>query len=206
MALQRAHFCRKVFSIIRQDKTRENVAKLQLVNIWQVENLTRELDFLLEWCMDRHASNDAGDDPHLSTSATPLILDLCSNLFPFPFTAESLNNDYGLVKTVRLLVHILDLGVVCYTCAHISNCLQDYLQIDSSAIDILAPFEEALISTDSLSITLQLCHFQCLDSFHQGKPAWVFASTSRPPQERLLLSARMQAIADIWGPLWKAKS
>jgi hypothetical protein len=108
----------------------------------------------------------------------------------------------NFITTLRLLVHILDLSVISYAGAHLNNFIEDYLELRNPRVDLLSPYDE----TSRDSVVLQRCSLQCLDSFHNGTPVWVFAPSTWEYKRPLCLSTNIETFADIWGPLWKEKS
>jgi hypothetical protein len=113
---------------------------------------------------------------------------------------------------LRMLVIMLDLAVVSYAGAHCSDLLSNYscssmgaLTLTDDEIVLLEPFKDCTEELKSTMVRFQRCKLQCLDGFFHGRGVWVFCPPKCKPAQPLYLSATIECLGDIWGPLWKLK-
>ncbi|CZR58627.1 uncharacterized protein PAC_08519 [Phialocephala subalpina] len=208
--LQQAGFCAGSFSIIVLDKTRYNVALLLPIENTDLIAFLFELEYILRdsasLVLNTAASETSLDlDRQFVLLSTPMIQQYCRTLLRIDQEDLPLSS-FGVVNVLRTLVLMLDLAVASYAGAHCSDTLSEFLSPADDVITLLQPFEDC---SDALkryySVELRRCKFQCLDSFHGGRGAWVFSSPGCQPSQPLYFSATIDGFSDIWGPLWKLK-
>ena len=112
----------------------------------------------------------------------------------------------------RSTAHFLDLAVLSYVGAHTENIGETYLQ---TPISSFTASEHSTPTGDQRDedcgsekyIYMKQRKLQCLDQFLRQKYVWVFhAGAAITSDQRLCLSTDADALADIWGPMWKTKS
>ena len=108
--------------------------------------------------------------------------------------AEKLSN----LNIWRSAVHILDFALLSYAGAHLEAFDEKYLG---------TRWETFEIASLSSFVVLRRRRLQCLDDFLGQRDVWVFHPYSLAPtsdeSSRLLLSTRIETMADVWGPMWK---
>jgi tetratricopeptide (TPR) repeat protein len=217
--LQLDGFCVQKFSVLVVDPSRYNVARLLPIEIGQILHLVHEVESVL-----RKVADFSKTTASVSTASTEELflqalgkqgdpfasVPLCKKfLINFGLTVEAPStSSFGTFRfqvplAIRLVVNTIDLAVLSYTGAHLGRFDQEYLGEDISVIDVLAPFTGG-DGPNIPSIKLRRCPLQCLGSFHDNQPVWVFSSNDWEPPGSLFLSTQVEDFADIWGPLWKA--
>ena len=100
-------------------------------------------------------------------------------------------------------VHLLDLALLSYAGAHLEAFDERYLGQKWHSLKLHGDWN----SFDSCGIVVQRRRLQCLDEFLGHRDVWVFHPRSLAPlsddSPRLLLSTRIETIANVWGPMWK---
>lgn len=128
--------------------------------------------------------------------------------------------EWQYIATIRLTVHLIDLGVMSYAGAHVNDFGKHCVLETPRIFNLLTPFSRGLYKADGIepylddtmadeeviAIQMQQCHLLCLDEFHDNQPVWVFSSPLWTPTAKLLLSTSLEPFADMWGPLWKAEN
>ena len=212
--LQHDGFCQQKFSMLTIDPYRPNVARLLPINVQHILQILMEIESLLSKVTD-----SARPTPPTTSSANMLFEKALGGqddlLLSVPCCTRFLTL-FGLVRAspsdpsielsipavLRLVVNTADLAVASYAGAHLSRFDEEYLGEDIAVIDVLSPFS-SLHKLQIPSIKLSRCQLQCLDSFHDNKPVWVFSSSDWESRGHLFLSTMVEDFADIWGPLWK---
>ena len=212
--LQLDAFCLQKLSMLVIDPCRQDVVRLLPIDIQQILHLLKEIDSVL-----RKVIKFVRGDPPLTSSAKVLLgqaLEEQDNLLlAVPCCTQFLTNlglvlvlssDTGVNRSIsavlRLTVHTADLAVVSYAGAHLSRFDEECLGEEIAAIDVLSTFP-SFDKSQIASIKLSRCQLQCLDSFHNSEPVWVFSSSDWESRGNLFLSTKVEEFADIWGPLWK---
>ena len=212
--LQLDGFCGQKFSMLMIDPCRHDVVRLLPLDIQQILQILMETDSVL-----RKAADSAGYAPPTTSSAQVLLeqaLEEPDNLLLSVPRCTAFLTTLGLdlaspadtsvnlsiLACMRLVVHTLDLAVASYAGAHLGRFDKEYPGEELDTLDILNPFTSRHISQVP-SIKLSRCQLQCLDSFHNSQPLWVFSSSDWKPRDQLFLSTKIEDFADIWGPLWK---
>lgn len=206
--LQLAGFCGTQFSIIIPDRSRQNVARLVMVDISQVVCVLKSLEL---WLQD-----SARKIPNINRASFAIVVtNLVVRMMPPNFgDCDSLREVFGELDTVLpdrkspltrvwLYVCMLDVGVVSYAGAHLSDIISEYYPHGESEV-YFRPVLLKLEVVDRPFVVLRRASLQCLDEFHDGKPVWVISAHDWSLSGSLYLSTTMFAFADIWGPLWKA--
>lgn len=212
--MQNDGFCLQKFSILTIDPYRNDVVRLLPIDIQQISQLLIEIESVLTKMV-----YSARSAPPISYSAR-LVLELALDepgdlLGSVPCCTEFLTTlglvlastlddsiNMPILAVLRLVVHTIDLAVASYAGTHLDRFDEVYLGEEIHAIDVLSPFP-SLHHLQVPSIKLSRCQLQCLDSFHDSKPVWVFSSSHWEPRGHLFLSTKVEDFADIWGPLWK---
>ena len=212
--LQIEGFCVQKFSMLMIDPCRDDVVRLLPIDFQQILQLLIETDSVL-----RKVAALAQRAP-LTTSLAQVLLEQASGeqenlLLSVPYCSTFLSTlglalaspadtstNPSILAVMRLVVHTLDLAVASYAGAHLSRFDEEYLGEEIDTLDVLRPFTSRH-NSQVPSIKLSRCQLQCLDSFHNSKPLWVFSSSNWIPRSHLFLSTKIEDFADIWGPLWK---
>ena len=212
--LQIEGFCGQKFSMLMIDPCRHDVVRLLPVDIQQILQLLMETDSVLRKVADfaRRAppttssaqvllENASGEQDNILLSV-PCCTTFLTTLGLALASPADTSINLSILAVMRLAVHTLDLAVASYAGAHLSRFDEEYLGEDIDTLDVLRPFTSRH-NSQVPSIKLSRCQLQCLDSFHNSKPLWVFSSTDWKPRGHLFLSTKIEDFADIWGPLWK---
>ena len=212
--LQLDGFCMQKFSMLTIDPCRHDVARLLPVDIQQVLQLLKEIELVLKkvanfaWRTQPATSSAEvfleqalGEQDNLLLSV-PCCTEFLTTLGLALTSPADPSFNLSIPAVMRLVVHTVDLAVASYAGAHLSRFDEEYLGEKIDALDVLSPFSSRHSSQVS-SIKLSRCQLQCLDSFHNSKPLWVFSWSEWKPRDRLFLSTKIEDFADIWGPLWK---
>ena len=212
--LQRERFCVLKFSMLMIDPCRHDVVRLLPIDIHQILQLLMETDSVLRRAADfaRHASPNTPstevlleqifEEPDNLLLAVPRCTTFLTTLGLALTSPTDTSINLSILACMRLVVHTLDLAVTSYAGAHLGRFDEEYLGEEMDTLDILSPFTSRH-SSQVPSIKLSRCHLQCLDSFHNSQPLWVFSSSDWKPRGHLFLSTKIEDFADIWGPLWK---
>ena len=212
--LQLDGFCVQKFSMLMIDPCRHDVARLLPIDIQQILQLLMETDSVLRRAAEfaRHAPSKNPPAQMLLEQAfkeqdNSLLSVPCCTTFlralglPLASPADTSIN-LSILACMTLVVHTLDLAVASYAGAHLSRFDEEYLGEEIDTLDIPSPFTSRH-SSQVPFMKLSRCQLQCLDSFHNSQPLWVFSSSDWKPRGHLFLSTKIEDFADIWGPLWK---
>ena len=212
--LQLDGFCMQKFSILTIDAHRHNVARLLPIDTQQLLQILEEIESVL-----KRIAGFARNAPFTTSSAKVLLaraleeqdnmllcVPCCTNFLDMLGLVLASPSDTktspSITTVLRLVVNTVDLAVVSYAGAHLSRFDEEFLGEDIVDLDVLGPFD-SLLKSQIPSIKLSRCHLQCLDSFHNSQPVWVFSLCDWKPRGHLFLSTKVEEFADIWGPLWK---
>ena len=212
--LQHDGFCQQKFSMLTIDPYRQNVARLLPIDVQHILQILREIESVL-----RKVADSARPTPPATSSAKMLFeqasgeqddlllsVPCCTRFLAIFGLVRASSSDPSIKLSIpavlRLVVNTVDLAVASYAGAHVSRFDEEYLGEDITVIDVLGPFT-SLRGLQIPSIKLSRCQLQCLDSFHNSKPVWVFSPSDWEPRGHLFLSTKVEDFADIWGPLWK---
>jgi hypothetical protein len=119
----------------------------------------------------------------------------CDNLYPKP--ASTLSDMY------RVTASVLDLGLVSYVGGHGSRFDKEYLQRDITSL--------GTNSSSALNFRCGLRQLACLNGFLNKRLVWVFRlsldeaqsfATEQSLKPKLSILTTIEALADIWGPVW----
>ena len=212
--LQHDGFCQQKFSMLTIDPYRQNVARLLPIDVQHILQILREIESVL-----RKVADSARPTPPATSSANMLFeqasgeqddlllsVPCCTRFLAIFWLVRASSSDPSIKLSIpavlRLVVNTVDLAVASYAGAHVSRFDEEYLEEDITVIDVLGPFT-SLRGLQIPSIKLSRCQLQCLDSFHNSKPVWVFSPSDWEPRGHLFLSTKVEDFADIWGPLWR---
>ena len=212
--LQLQGFCLQKFSILTIDPYRHDVSRLLPIDIQQILQVLKEIESVLRKIADfaRRAPTSTlsakvlfeqalgeRDDILLSVPCCTNFLSILGLVLATPFDTRT---HLSISAALRLVVNTIDLAVASYAGAHLSRFDKEYLGEDIAVIDVLGPFASLHTSHTPL-VKLSRCQLQCLDSFHNSQPVWIFSLSDWEPRGHLFLSTKVEDFADIWGPLWK---
>ena len=212
--LQHDGFCQQKFSMLTIDPDRQNVARLLPIDVQHILQILREIESVL-----RKVADSARPTPPAALSANMLFeqasgeqddlllsVPCCTRFLAIFGLGQASSSDPSIKLSIpavlRLVLNTVDLAVASYAGAHVSRFDEEYLEEDITVIDVLGPFT-SLRGLQIPSIKLSRCQLQCLDSFHNSKPVWVFSLSDWEPRGHLFLSTKVEDFADIWGPLWR---
>ena len=212
--LQLDGFCVLKFSMLMIDPCRHDVVRLLPIDIQQILQILMETDSVLRRAAEfaRHAPSDTSSAQALLEQALGEQDDLlpsvpCCTTFLTTLglalgSPADTSINLSILACMRLVVHTLDLAVASYAGAHLSRFDEEYLGKEIGKLDIPSPFTSRH-SSQVPCIKMSRCQLQCLDSFHNSQPLWVFSSSDWKPRGHLFLSTKIEDFADVWGPLWK---
>lgn len=111
------------------------------------------------------------------------------------------NNNHQILDLGRMLVYMLDLGLVCYAGSHASRFDVIYLDQDTDAV--------SLALDSGLSFHCSRRPLACLGGFLDSKSVWVFRiggdssnTTTVTSKSKLSILTDIGTLADVWGPVW----
>ena len=207
-------FCLQKFSLLTIDPYHNNVARLLPIDVLQILQQLKEVELVLRKIV--HFARKAPpitfsakvtveqvlEEPDNLLRSVPCCMDFLTTLGLVLASPSDDSINMPILAVLRLVVHTADLAVASYAGTHLDRFDEVYLGEKIHAIDVLSPFT-SLHNLQVPSIKLSRCQLQCLDSFHDSQPAWVFSSSHWEPRGHLFLSTKVEDFADIWGPLWK---
>lgn len=177
--LQKEGFCERVFTILVEDPSRQDVAKAVQVSLENIKTLVVSLCETSEW------------DVIVSAYVLPLIWKLQrrqkdENKRPVPQLAP-----HELLPSLRFLCKALSIGLVSFAGSDV--CRFDINLRDESVETIPVGF--------GLKFTLR--KLACLDEFIGG-PAWILGKhySTASPETGIKVSLTVQDFKQLWGPIW----
>ncbi|EON67648.1 hypothetical protein W97_06791 [Coniosporium apollinis CBS 100218] len=200
--LESRQFCTSFFSILveRSDGTVAEIVKIhRAVLVMLNEALEVAITVTREGMADPKSAHEALTD--CVGPAFQKFLDLLD--YPQLGTdALVINTTSEMLNLCRMVACILDLGLVCYVGSHGARFDKEHFQrnMDPLRFDL----------ENNFSFDCGLRDLACLNSFLDAKSVWVFrAGVNLPPnlpqdknQKKLSILITIDALADIWGPVW----
>ncbi|KAL1596648.1 hypothetical protein SLS60_009296 [Paraconiothyrium brasiliense] len=200
--LNARQFCSGFFSILfeRADGT---VAELVQVNIDPLNRLKEAMEvaidiaYALEPVDPVEAAEGVSQCLHPAIESVIAIFD-CSQLI-------HVVGDYSqLLDLCRMMVYMLDLGLVCYAGSHASRFDVIHLDQDTEFISVA--------QDSGLSFTCSIRPLACLGGFLDSKSVWVFRVAGlageffnvapSDTKAKLSILTQISTLADVWGPIW----
>ncbi|KAF4633390.1 hypothetical protein G7Y89_g4731 [Cudoniella acicularis] len=183
------------FSTLVHDRSRSNVANLLTIPFDRVGNLAEKFDETLDCIWKKIGSpwyRSRPKDPSLWAGEAGYHRKFLSFKCADILYSLGLFEPWDIYETWpprepwKCSVQVLDLAILSYSVVHTEL-------FDSP------PHDSGLVSMRRRSL-------KCLDKFLRGRQVWVLHRSSLPPHldEPLYLSTTIDALADIWGPLWKS--
>lgn len=143
-------------------------------------------------------------DACLKTQVVPAILSFIGLLGCAPLTSEQLglNSPSDILDTCRIIACLLDLGLICYVGSHGSRFDQVYFGHELKSLNIIAQ--------SKLQFDCSLQPLACLNGFLDAKSVWTFQwrvgveepLMPAPATKKLSILTTIDALSDIWGPVW----
>lgn len=210
--LRNADYCTSAFSILVRDPRRPVVIRLVELKLSSIEAMSTTLQQLMTrtwpFITERFslAVPSISDTPgrflpsalieELAPEEVNSIYLQCDNIrrLVMPGTQSELS----MLRMLWEAVHLIDLGVLSYSGAHLMDYAASDLQVPT-IINLMEPFP-GFTNDSTAPMYMQRCHLQCLDTFHDNNPVWVFGS-SIAAETQFLLSTPISLFADIWGPV-----
>ncbi|EMD64591.1 hypothetical protein COCSADRAFT_115413 [Bipolaris sorokiniana ND90Pr] len=193
--LKKQKFCSTFFSIL-VEQSQGAIAELVRVREEDLNNLLEGLEFALTFASNRERLLlEEGDDVVMQSLMAPAETMLTvlgsKELSPMVTTLEE------ALDLSRMLVYLLDLGMVFYVGSH------------TSTLDKLASDQEINgMGLDDQSVFNFTCRKQplaCLGGFLDDNSVWVFHFGSREvtsPNRKFAILTTIEVLADVWGPVW----
>jgi hypothetical protein len=131
--------------------------------------------------------------------------DSCSLLGSMGFKLpEERRSNASMLTIIRMTMILLDLVLVSYVGSHGSRFDLEIMGQNTEQIDVLGT------SNDTFSFRCGLQRLACLDGFLDSRPVWIFEFYSgdcipvsqKTLFDRMHLLTRIDAFADLWGPVW----
>jgi hypothetical protein len=117
---------------------------------------------------------------------------------------EERRSNASMLTIIRMTMIVLDLALVSYVGSHGSRFDLEIMGQSIEQIDVLGT------SDDTFSFRCRLRRLACLDGFLDSRLVWIFEFYSgnyipvfqRERFDGMLVLTRMDAFADLWGPVW----
>jgi hypothetical protein len=199
--LQESKFSKGFFSILLRRTTPTDT--IELVKIYP-SFLLSTIKESLEHLMAQILENVDYDEPKYLSN---MVEEPCSNLLNsmgFALPTETRTNQ-AILALLRTTMTMLDLALVSYVGSHGSRFDMDYVKKDVAHFDVLGASDKAF------SFRCGRQRLACLNGFLDSREVWVFecnpgnripTSVEKRKSNRMFLLTRMDAFADIWGPVW----
>lgn len=216
LRLQETGYCTSQISLlVLAGSDRSNVTKLVQVDIEEILNLRAAFGGLLSALISRMSlfGRDSQESIHAAIKQEDLhygVTVKCTEmLLKIGLSPYVLSNGEQHVLW-ECAVQTLELGVLSYAGAHIERFDQDLPEVNIDLFKIPRRFMyhdlvlRGMSPWDDHEIHFRRRRLQCLDKFLGEQQPWVFhRDFSTGGNQRLFLSASIQALTDLWGPSWK---
>lgn len=221
LSMKEVSHCRDFISVIAKDPTRPNVARLIPILCAEIFSLAQEFEDALEGLLSKSKTAGTLFTPDWSEAYKPIysktgaLIIKCGSILRTFFPDYDIERENS-VAIAHDAVHLLDVAVISYVGAHLSN--KDLFPSGMIAV----PF-----STGYMGFVFQQRSFKCLNGFLDGRRAWVCHKIhhdflgDRPDildpkiwdieqenmalQSVLYLATDAVTFADVWGPMWCEK-
>jgi hypothetical protein len=202
--LRRSKFCKDFFSILLRRTTPKETA--EIVKIYpstQLSSLKKSLEHIIAQILENIEHGAYGETQYLSK----MVGGPCSKLletmgFELPIETRTNQETMDLLQNTMTL---LDLALVSYVGSHGSRFDIEFINKDVAYFDVLGASDTAL------SFRCSRQRLACLNGFLNSREVWVFecyfgsrivTSVQKGKSSKLLLLTKMDAFADVWGPVW----
>ncbi|KAI9711488.1 MAG: hypothetical protein M1820_002051 [Bogoriella megaspora] len=197
--LRATRFCQDTVNVLVVSTSRPQVARLVDIQLTGILRLHKSFEKVV-----RKLAAQAG------SGGIQIDADLDSRIKNITHECTALLDKLGLPHassspgTWRKAVMVLDLAVVSYSGAHIERFDDKFLEEDLDFAKITTAWTYDRQCPEG--IMLRRRQLRCLDGF-LGQPVWVLQNqTLWRDSHELYLSASIDQFADIWGPVWSAKT
>ena len=197
--LRKAHYCTDSINVLALDPRRPRVANLVRIDVDRIIQLHQNFEHALEKMLTliRQPKADKLELQQLTeplSSACTLILD-----------SLGLPPGHNVAGKWRKAAIVLDLAVISYAGAHVERFDHRFLGEDLDLAKITSSWSFDTLCREG--IMLRRRSLRCLQPFLRGRQVWLLQSQSQWDDDgEMYLSTTMEEFADIWGPVWAAKS
>lgn len=199
--LEKSKFSKDFFSFLLRRTAPTNTA--EIVKIYTLSKLD-SIKVSLENVIAQLLKNIHIHDP--CQYVADFVEEPCSLLSYVGFKLpEQRRSNASMLTIIRMTMILLDLALVSYAGSHGSRFDHEYFGQSTKQIDVLGT------SDDTFSFRCSLQRLACLDGFLDSQLVWIFecysgncipVSIQKKSSDQMLLLTRMDAFADIWGPVW----
>ena len=211
--MRKCGFCTGFVNVLVMDFDRDDVVNLHRLDIESVQEL-----FDLSCSFLKLEAKPIVDIDHRRSELSGLsrkIVDCSENIgkllglkfSPFP---RPLHSPSDWISFVIAWANLMDLIVLLYCSAHLERFDQKYLQMDLEGLEI------RFVAQKIDEIVLKRRSLACLDKYLDNQKVWVLQEKGRLSRSvpsdhfiredtHLSVSAYVEDLADIWGPLWPVK-
>ncbi|KAF2759080.1 hypothetical protein EJ05DRAFT_332020 [Pseudovirgaria hyperparasitica] len=195
--MRRVGFCDESINYLTLDPSRDDVVRLITIHVETI----RSLHVALEHALDRIVSfMQKGADqwtPEIQGQLNQVTQAARALLQDCPVKQQSFS-ECTIWRTASILC---DLAVVSYSGAHVERFDTRHIQQDLDFAKITTAWTFATRSKAGL--VLRRRSLRCLGEFLAHQKVWVIQpQSSRDHKQDLWLSASVNQLADIWGPVW----
>ena len=201
ISMRGASYSTGTFSLLVLDHERDAVARLVPFKLTDIMKLFEAFELAcvsIELCADDKPLSWLTSEPSIDALTTE-----CKALWNKFGLGPTQTTDTSVSSLWRCTVHVLDFGLLSYAGAHVEAFDERYL---GRRFHVFR-FPHCSNESTYLEIAFRRRRLQCLDEFLGYQDVWVFHPHSLAPDpdenSRLLLSTRIETIADVWGPMWK---
>ena len=211
--MQEARYSNGTFNLLVLDSARSSVARLIPFHVSALNDLFEAFEYICQGYETSHVQSNITRSPRtrikwpyraLTLKCQNFLIQLC---LPQP-------GDNNPVTVWRRVTHTLDFALLSYAGAHLEAFDEKFLGEERNSFTMHGESRSIRSQTmlDKLygnsSIVLRRRRLQCLDEFLGRQAVWVFHLDKRRARarddSRLLLSTRVESLAEIWGPMWKS--
>ncbi|KAI4218325.1 MAG: hypothetical protein L6R36_009017, partial [Xanthoria steineri] len=192
------HFCKSSINILVFHE-RPEVIEVRRVPSAMILDIERDLEAALSFVLEADL-----EERSFALTLTNMVMPPCRRLLErvgsYVSPAPTSHNLSELTITVRGLALLIDVGLVSYVRSHGSGFDGSYFSGDLRKLEVNLG--------DKLIFGCDWAKLACLHSFLDTREVWVFDfsgidnSSWRRRLRRHSLCARMEDIADIWGPVY----
>jgi hypothetical protein len=200
--LEARQFCSDFFSILfeRSDGT---VAELVRINITDLEVLKDAIEVAINvaYALESADPFEAAEAAEAVSQHLSPAIEIILAIFDCAQLVHAVAHSMQLLDLCRVVVYMLDLGLVCYSGSHASRF--DAMHLDQDV-------ETVSVAMDSgLSFTCGRRPLACLGGFLDSKSVWTFRFAGDPfnvapsnANTKISILTHINTFADVWGPVW----
>lgn len=194
------HFCKDAVNILIAHE-RVDVIEIRRIPLEMITNIARALEATIDQFLETDLKETS-----LALNIRVFVLTPCRRLFDQVgrhIPASDGSSDSELLAMVRAVASLLDVALISYVRSHGSGFDSSYFGQDLEQLEVNYGHR--------MGFRCYWTKLACLHSFLDQKRVWTFdfldkrSDNSRPRGKRSgssLLLARMEDLADIWGPVY----